>query len=105
VCLQLKATWKLIPETLLAEWQTVVRLVDEQNEYSALIAEMSSTTVPGIPFVSALLPKIEAMEDKLPYVLQEIQGMCLCLCVCVLLLLLLLLLLCVFMSLITLMFL
>jgi son of sevenless-like protein len=70
---RLKRTWGLIPSPLMLELNSIVTMVDKSNDYRMLMAEMSSTAVPGIPFIGAVLPHIEDIEDRLPYVLHEKQ--------------------------------
>ena len=70
---RLKRTWKLIPPALLSELKNVSTLVDRAGDYRMFVAEMASTSVPGIPYIGALLPRIEDIEDRLPYILNERQ--------------------------------
>jgi hypothetical protein len=63
---RMKRTWSLIPPVLISEMENVVQLIDKKNEYAVLISEMASTAVPGIPFLGALLPRLEQMEEQLP---------------------------------------
>ena len=71
---RLKHTWTLIPSMLIADFENVKRLVDKNNAYEALVTEMTSTAVPGVPFIGALLSRIEDLEERLPYILQERKG-------------------------------
>ena len=68
---RLKDTWALIPQMLINEYQSVIKIVDKNNEYECLVTEIASTAVPGIPYIGALLSRIEDMDDRLPYILQE----------------------------------
>lgn len=70
---RLKRTWNLIPHELIAEMANLRTLVDKENDFRMLVAEMSSTSVPGIPYIGAMLPRIEDIEDRLPYILNEKQ--------------------------------
>ncbi len=76
---RLSRTWSLIPSLLLAELRNVEVLIDSANEHALLVAEMSSTAVPGIPYLGCVLSRIEQMEDRLPYVLQETKERFRCL--------------------------
>jgi len=70
---RLSRTWGLIPKSLSEELTNLKNLLDKENDYRMLVAEMASTSVPGIPYVGALLSRIEDIEDRLPYVLHERQ--------------------------------
>merc|ERR1711991_263085 len=70
---RLKRTWSLIPNELMTEMSNLRTLIDKEDDHRMLVAEMSSTSVPGIPYIGAMLPRIEDIEDRLPYVLNEKQ--------------------------------